>query len=111
MIILVIKHPYGDNDRARNDNINKPAGLRFPSISRGTTRTTWPRTKPVPATNTADVTFEQIHLLNYNDNKNAYFLICEILNTVKKKRLKQLAPPILYRNNNPSSGLCITCRQ
>ena len=91
MIILIIQHPYGANDRARDEDINKPAGLRL--------------AKSVPATNTADATFEQIYLIIDNDIKNAYFVIFEILNTVKKIMLKQLASPILYRNNNLPSGL------
>ena len=98
MIILIIQHPYGANDRARDEDINKPAGLRLAELK-------LELHDPVPATNTADATFEQIYLIIDNDIKNAYFVIFEILNTVKKIMLKQLASPILYRNNNLPSGL------
>ena len=32
MIILIIQHPYGANDRARDEDINKPAGLRLAEL-------------------------------------------------------------------------------
>ena len=81
---------------------NKPVGLQFPSISRGAARTAWPWTRSILTANTTDAIFEQIYLITDNDIKNAYFHICVILNTVKKKMLKQLAAKISYRNNNPS---------
>ena len=32
MIILIIQHSYGANDRARDEDINKPAGLRLAEL-------------------------------------------------------------------------------
>ena len=32
MIILIIQHPYGANDRARDEDINKPAGSRLAEL-------------------------------------------------------------------------------
>ena len=101
MKTLRTKYPYGLNDIARDED-TKPVGLQFPSISRGAARTVRPRTKLVPTANTADAIFEQIHLIIDSDIKNAYFHIRVILNTVKKKMLKQLAAGILYGNNNPT---------
>ena len=91
MKTLRTKYMYGLNDRARGENTNKPVGLQFPSISRGAVRTARPRTSSVPTANTADEIFEQIYPIIDNGIKNAYFHIRVILNTVKKKMLKQLA--------------------
>ena len=78
---LRTKYPYGLNDRARDEDTNKPVGLQFPSISRGPARTARPKTKSIPTANTADAIFEQIYLVIDNDIKNAYFHIRIILNT------------------------------
>ena len=86
----------------RNEETNKPVGLKFPSISRGLARTSRPRTTSVPTDNTTDVIFEQIYLFSDNIIKNVYFTICVILNTFTKKTLKQQAAQMLYRNNYPS---------
>ena len=75
----------GLNDRSRGKDTNKPVGLQFSSISRGTARTAWPRTTSIPTANTADVIFQQMYLIIDNHIKNAFFHICVILNTVKKK--------------------------
>ena len=80
-------------------DINKPVGLQFPSISQRTGRNVQPRIKSVPTTNATDPIFEQIYLIIDNNIKNEYFHICVILNTVKKKMLKQLAVQILHKNN------------
>ena len=93
------KYPHDLNDRARD--INKLVRLQFPSISRGTSRYAWPRTKSVPTANTADAIFEQIRPIINTDFKNAYFHFRVIVNTAKTEMLKQLAARILYRNNNP----------
>ena len=96
---LRTKYPYGLNDRARDEDTNKPVGLQFPSISRVASRTAWSGTKTVPTANTTGAIFEQIHLINGNHIKNAYFHERVILNTVKKKILKHLAD----RNNDCSN--------
>ena len=96
------KYPYSLNDRVRNEDTNKPVGLQFPSTSRSATKTARHRTTSVPSANTADAIFEQIYLIIDKNIKNAYIHIRVILNTVKKKMLKQLPARILYRNNNPS---------
>ena len=88
------KYPHGLNNRARDEDINKPVELQFRLLIRGTDRTARPGTKPVPTADTADAIFEQIHLIIDNDIKSAYSHIRVIF--------KQLAPQILYRNNNPS---------
>ena len=54
---LWTKYPYDLNDKGRDEVINKPVGLQFPSISRGAARTVRPRTTPVPTANTADAIF------------------------------------------------------
>ena len=56
MKILRTETPYVLNDkaRARHEDINKPVGLQFPSISKGTARTARFRTKSVPTSNRAD---------------------------------------------------------
>ena len=95
------KYLYGRKDRARDEDNNKSIGLQFPSISRGAARTVRPIAKSVPTANTADAIFDQIYLIIDNDIKNPYFHAPVILNTVKKKMLKQLSARILYRNNNP----------
>ena len=99
MKTLRTKYPYGLNDRPRDEDTNKLVGLQFPSISRVASRTAWPGTQSVPTANTTDTIFEQIHLINGNYIKNAYFHERVILNTVKKKILKHLAD----RNNDCSN--------
>ena len=56
MKILRTETPYVLNDRARarDEDINKPVGLQFPSISKGTARTARSRIKSVPTSNRAD---------------------------------------------------------
>ena len=103
MKTLRTKYPYGLNDRARDEDTNKPVGLQFPSINRVASRNAWPGTKSVPTANTTDTIFEQIHLINGNYIKNVYFHERVILNTVKNKTLKQLADRILYSNNDSSN--------
>ena len=100
---LRTKYPHGLNDRARDEDTNKPVGLQFPSISRVASRTAWSGTKTVPTANTTGAIFEQIHLINGNYIKNVYFHERVILNTVKKKILKQLADRILNSNNDSSN--------
>ena len=60
---LRTKYPYRLNDRARDEDSNKPVGLQLPSIRRGATRTARPRTASVPTANTAEAIFEQIYLI------------------------------------------------
>ena len=103
MKTLRTKYPYGLNNRARDEDTNKPIVLRFPSISRCAAWTAWPRTKSVPTPNTAVAIFEQIHLIVNNDIKSAFFHIRVILKAVKNKMVKQLAAQVIYRNNNPSN--------
>ena len=75
MKTLRTKHPYGLNDRARDEDTNKLVGLQFPSISRGVARTAQPKTTSVPTVNMADPNLEQIYLIIDNGIKNAYFHI------------------------------------
>ena len=102
MRTLRTKYPYSVYDRVRDENTNKSVGLQFPPTSRSVTRTARPRITSVSTANTAKVIFEQIYLIIDKNIKNAYFHICVILNTVKKKCLNNLPARILYRNNNPS---------
>ena len=59
-------YAYGLNDRARDQDTNKPVGLQLPSNSRSAAKTARPRATSVPIANTADATFEQI----YNHGQN-----------------------------------------
>ena len=67
MKTLRTKCPYILNDRAQNEDTNKPVVLQLPSVSTVIARTTRPRTKSVPTANTTDAIFELIHLIIGND--------------------------------------------
>ena len=86
MRTLRTRYPYSVYDRVRDENTNKSVGLQFPPTS--VTRTARPRITSVSTANTAKAIFEQIYLIIDKNIKNAYFHICVILNTVKKKMLK-----------------------
>ena len=94
-------YPYGLNDKVRNIDNNKPIGLQLPSISRTSARAERPRNNfRSNINNNADEILKKIYHIVENDIQNAYFHIRIILNSIKKKVLKQIATRILYRYNN-----------